>query len=67
MLKEGEAGVPATELYRKYHVPSDTHYKKSKYIGMNVSELKHLKELETENRCLKAMYADVSSAQAMQT
>lgn len=61
MLKEGEAGVPATELCRTYQVSSATYYKlKSKYAGMNVSELKRLKELEAENRRLKAMYADVS-------
>lgn len=61
MLSEGIAGVPVPDLCRKYQVSSATYYKlKSKYAGMNISELKRLKELEAENRRLKAMYADVS-------
>lgn len=61
MLSEGEAGLPAGELCRKYQISSATYYKlKSKYAGMSVSELKRLKELEAENRRLKAMYADIS-------
>lgn len=61
MLNEGEAGVGVADLCRKYHVSSATYYKlKNKYAGMNVPELKRLKELETENQRLKAMYADVS-------
>ena len=61
MLNEGGAGVPVTELCRKYQISSATYYKlKNKYAGMSVSELKRLKELEAENRRLKAMYADVS-------
>ncbi len=61
MLNEGVAGVPVPDLCRQYKVSAATYYKfKNKYAGMNVSELKRLKELETENRRLKAMYADVS-------
>ena len=33
---------------------------KAKYSGMDVVALKRLKELETENRRLKQMYADLS-------
>ena len=33
---------------------------KSKYGGMQVTELKRVKELEEENRRLKKMYADLS-------
>jgi len=61
MLHEGQAGIPIADLCRKYQVSSATYYKlKSKYAGMSVSELKRLKELEADNRRLKAMYADVS-------
>ena len=31
-----------------------------KYGGMEIAHMKRLKELEEENRKLKAMYADVS-------
>jgi len=33
---------------------------RNKYGGMDVSQLKKLKELEIENRRLKQMYADLS-------
>ena len=61
MLNEGMAGIPVADLCRKYEVSPATYYKlKSKQAGMNTSDLKRLKELEAENRRLKAMYADVS-------
>lgn len=61
MLNEGEAGVPVNELCRKYEVANSTYYKlKSKYAGMELSEFKRLRELETENQRLKHMYADLS-------
>ena len=61
LLNEGKAGVLVADLCRKYKISSAIYYKlKSKYAGMNVSELKRLKELESENQRLKAMYADVS-------
>lgn len=61
MLNEAEAGIAVADLCRNYKVSSATYYKlKSKYAGMNVSELKRLRELETENRRLKTMYADIS-------
>ena len=61
MLNEGQAGLPIADLCRKYQISSATYYKlKNKYSGMSVPELKRLKELEAENRRLKAMYADVS-------
>ena len=61
ILKEAEAGIPVPELCRKYGISQSGFYKwKAKYGGMNVNELKHLRELETENRRLKQMYAELS-------
>lgn len=61
MLNEGEAGLLVDDLCRKYKVSSSTYYKlRSKYAGMNLSDLKRLKALESENSRLKAMYADIS-------
>lgn len=58
ILKEGEAGIPVDELCRKYLIGHSTYYKwKSKYGGLEVSELQRLKQLEEENRRLKVMYA----------
>ena len=61
MLSEAEAGISPGDLCRRYQISSATYYKlKSKYAGMSVLELKRLKELESENRRLKSMYADIS-------
>ena len=61
ILKENEAGISAPELARKYGISQATFYNwKAKYGGMEVSDLKRLKEVESENRRLKQMYADLS-------
>lgn len=61
ILNEAEAGVPVNELARQHGFGRSTFYKwKSQYGGMQVSELKRLRELEAENRRLKQMYADLS-------
>ena len=61
MLNEAIAGINVNELCRKYKIANSTFYKlKSKYAGMSLSDLKRLKELETENQRLKSMYADIS-------
>lgn len=57
VLKEGEAGVPVAELYRQHGISNATYYQwKSKYSGVQVSELQRLRELEAENARLKRMY-----------
>jgi putative transposase len=61
ILKEADAGAKVQDIWRKYNISSGTYYKwKSKYGGMEVSDVKRLKELEGENRRLKQMYADLS-------
>ena len=67
MLKEAEAEIPIKELCRKYHVGNSTFYKwRAKYGGMELSDVKRLKELEEENRRLKQMYADLSLKSQLQ-
>ncbi len=61
ILKEGEAGRSPKELCRENGISNATYYNwKAKYGGMDASSLKRLKELESENRKLKQMYADLS-------
>ena len=61
VLKEVEGGRSATEVCREHGISSATYYKwKSKYGGMELSDIRRLKELEDENRRLKQMYADLS-------
>ena len=61
ILKEAEAGVAVNEVCRKHGISSATYYKwKSKYGGLEASELKRMKELEVENAKLKRMFADMA-------
>ena len=61
ILKEYEAGLSATDLSRKHGIGESTIYAwNSKYAGMEVSELKRLRQLEDENNRLKKMYATLS-------
>jgi len=59
ILKEAESGVPVPELCRKHGMSNATFYNwRAKYGGMQVSDMKRLKELEEENRRLQKMYAE---------
>lgn len=61
ILKQQEAGRPTAEVCREYGISQATFYNwKSKYGGMEASDVKRLKELEEENTRLKKMYAEVS-------
>ncbi len=61
ILKEVEAGRQVKEVCRKYGISDGTYYNwKSKYGGMEASDIKRLKDLQDENRRLKQMYADLS-------
>ena len=61
VLKEYENGRAILDICREYGISKATFFNwKSKYGGMEVPELKRLKELELENARLKKMYADLS-------
>ena len=56
VLREWEAGVKPAELIRKHGISEPTLYNwKAKYGGLEVSQLRRLKELEAENSKLKKM------------
>jgi putative transposase len=53
--------MPVNEIWRKHGISSATYYKwKAKYGGLDMAELKRVKELEAENAKLKRMYADLA-------
>lgn len=61
LLKEAESGIAVPELCRRHGVGQSTFYKwRSKYGGMDASDIRRLKELEDENARLKKMYAELS-------
>ncbi len=61
ILKQQDSGQTVAQISREHGVSEATFYNwKAKYGGMQVSEVKRLKDLEDENRRLKKMYAELS-------
>ena len=60
-LRQAASGTPVTEICRKMNVSEPTFYRwKKQFAGMDVSEIRHLKQLEDENRRLKRLVADLT-------
>lgn len=56
-----ESGEKVKDLFRELEMSEATFYTwKSKYGGLNVSELERIKELGQEKSRLKKMYAELS-------
>ena len=61
ILNEAESGVPVKDVCRKHGISAPTYYKwKSKYGGLEASDLKRLKDLESELSQYKRMYAELA-------
>lgn len=61
ILKEQEAGLKVEEITRKYGISSATFFKwKNRYGGMEVSDVKRMRELELENIKLKKLYSNLA-------
>ena len=55
-----EAGRTVRDVCREHEISDATYYQwKSKYGGMQASDIKRLRELEEENRRLKQISADL--------
>ena len=64
ILKEHEAGVKTADLCRKHGISEASFYNwKAKYGGLEVSEAKRLRGLESENAKLKKLLADADARQ----
>jgi putative transposase len=49
VLKQAEVGVPIAELIRKVGISEQTFYRwKSKYVGLEVDQIRQLKQLRDE-------------------
>jgi putative transposase len=60
ILKAVETGRTVKDVCREHEVSEATYYQwKSKYGGMQASDIKRLRELEEENRRLKQISADL--------
>ena len=59
ILQEAESGMPVKELCRKHGFSDASFYNwRSKYGGMELSDMKRLKALEQENSRLKKLLAE---------
>lgn len=66
VLKEQEAHGKTGDVCRRHGISSATFYKwKAKYGGMDVSDAKKLKALESENAKLKKLLAEAELDKAM--
>lgn len=60
-IQEHEGGREAKDICRELGITTASFYKwRQRYGGLEVKELKRLKELEEENSRLKRMYANLS-------
>ena len=61
ILERGQAGEPVKDLCRDVGISEGTYYRwKAKFGGMDVSDARRLRELEQENRRLKAAVAELT-------
>ena len=59
VLKDAQAGVRVQDLCRTHGISDATFYTwRTKYAGLEVSDVKTLRQLEEENRRLKQMVAE---------
>jgi len=66
VLREQEAGVATAEVCRRHGISAATFYKwKAKFGGLEVSEARRLRTLETENAKLKKLLAEAMLDNAM--
>lgn len=61
ILKQQEAGRSVKDICREHSISDATFYNwKSRYGGMEASDVKRMKDLEEENSRLKRMYANLA-------
>ena len=66
VLKQAEAGVPLVELLRRVGISEQTFYRwKKQYVGLEVDQVRELKQLQEENSRLKRLVADLTLDKAM--
>jgi putative transposase len=61
ILRLAEAGQTVAEVCRQHGISEGTYYRwKAQYGGLEVSQLRRLRQLEEENRKLKQIVADLT-------
>ena len=66
VLKQAEAGVLLAELIRRVVISEQTFYRwKKQYVGLEVDQVRQLKQLQEEDTRLKQLVADLTLDKAM--
>ncbi len=66
VLKQAEVGVPIAELIRKVGITEQTYYRwKAKYSGLEVDQVRQVKQLRDENTRLKQLVAELTLDKTM--
>jgi putative transposase len=66
VLKQAEVGVPVAELIRKAGISQQTFYRwKKQYAGLEVDQVRELRQLQEENGRLKRLVADLTLDKTM--
>jgi putative transposase len=66
VLKQAEVGVPVAEVCRQVGITEQTFYRwKKQYVGLEIDQVRQLKQLQEENGKLKKLVADLSLDKAM--
>jgi putative transposase len=66
VLKQAEAGVPLAELILRTGISEQTFYRwKKQYVGLEIDQVRELKQLQEENSRLKRLMADLTLDKAM--
>jgi putative transposase len=61
ILRLAEAGRKVSDVCREHGISEGTYYRwKAQYGGLDVSQLRRLRQLEEENRKLKQIVADLT-------
>lgn len=66
VLKQAEVGVPVGEVCRQAGITEQTFYRwKKMYVGLEVDQVRQLKQLQEENARLKKLVAELSLDKTM--
>ena len=66
VLKQAELGVPVVELIRKAGISEQTFYRwKARSVGLEVDQVRQMKQLQEENLRLKQLVAELTLDKAM--
>ncbi len=65
-LRQAESGTPVADICRKMGVTEATYYRwKKQFSGVDVSELRELRQVREENKKLKQLVAELTLDKAV--